>query len=76
MARKRSIVGTVPRKPQTATESGQYLAQAFSDIELLVAIDVIKSAISEGRRHLDVEALKGVLSKLTSAYNWKKRSAG
>ena len=42
MARKQSIVGIVPRKPQTATG----------------------------------EVLKGVLAKLTSAYNWKKRSAG
>jgi len=63
-------------KPQAARESGQYLAQAFSDIELLVAIDVVKSAISEGRKHVDVEALKSVLSKLTSAYDWKKRNAG
>ena len=43
---------------------------------MLVAIDVIKSAVSEGRKHVDVEVLKGVLAKLTSAYNWKKRSTG
>ena len=66
----------MPRKPPAATESGPHLAQAFSDIELLVAIDVIKSAIAEGRKHVDAEALKGVLAKLTSAYNLKKRSAG
>jgi hypothetical protein len=63
-------------KPGTDTDTGEYLASAFSDIELLVAIDVINSAIAEGRKHVDVEALKGVLTKLTAAYNWKKRSAG
>ena len=52
----------------------RYLAQAFSDIELLVAADVIKSAILEGRKHLDLEALKRVLAKLTTAYSWKRRS--
>lgn len=57
----------------TDTDTGEYLAQAFSDIELLVAADVIKSAISEGRKHVDLEALKGVLAKLTAAYSWKKR---
>jgi len=43
---------------------------------LLVAADAIKSAISEGRKHLDLEALKSVLAKLTAAYNWKSRRAG
>jgi hypothetical protein len=38
--------------------------------------DVIESAISEGRKHVDLEALKRVLAKLTAAHNWKKRSAG
>jgi hypothetical protein len=51
-----------------------YLAQAFSDIELLVAADVLKAAISEGRKHLDLEALRSVLAKLTAAYDWKKRA--
>jgi hypothetical protein len=58
-------------KPGINTDTDAYLAQAFSDIELLVAADVIKSAISEGRKHVDLEALKGVLAKLTAAYNWK-----
>jgi len=83
MARKRSIVRVVPRDrtpaptahwPGTDTDSGEYLAQAFSDIELLVATDVIKSVISEGRKHVDVEALRGVLAKLTAAYDWKERN--
>jgi len=25
------------------------------------------------RRHVDLEALKGVLARLTAAHNWKKR---
>jgi hypothetical protein len=36
----------------------------------------IKSAISEGRKHLDLEALKSVLAKLTAAHNWKTGRAG
>ena len=60
----------------TDVDTGEYLAQAFSDIELLVAADVIKSAISERRKHVDLDALKRVLAKLTAAYNWKKRGAG
>jgi hypothetical protein len=59
--------------PGTDTYSGEYLVQAFSDIELLVAADMIKSAISAGRKHLDLEALKGVLAKLTAAYSRKRR---
>jgi hypothetical protein len=43
---------------------------------LLAAIDIIESAISEGRRHVDLEALKRVLAKLTAAHSWKKRSVG
>ena len=61
------------KKRATDSDTRKYLAQAFSDIELLVAADVIKSAISEGRKHVDLEALKRVLDKLTAAYNWKKR---
>jgi hypothetical protein len=81
----RSIVRAVRRhRTQAAaannsssdTETGEYLARAFSEIELLVAIDVIESATSERRRHVDLEALKRVLAKLTAARNWKKRSAG
>jgi hypothetical protein len=49
---------------------------AFSDIELLVAADVIESAIPESRKHLEREALKSVLAKLTAAHNWKSRSTG
>ena len=60
-------------KPGTDTDTGEYLAQAFSDIELLVATDVIKTAIAEGRQHVDLEALKRVLAKLTAAYSWKRR---
>jgi hypothetical protein len=83
-SRRGSIVRAVPRhrnpppaanKPATDTHTREYLAQAFSEIELLVAIDVIESAISEGRRHVDLEALKRVLAKLTAARNWKKRTA-
>ena len=59
----------------TDADTGAYLAQAFSDIELLVAVDVIKSAISERRKHVDPDALNRVLAKLTAAYNWKKRGA-
>ena len=58
------------------TEIGEYLARAFSEIQLLAALDVIESAISEGRRHVDLEALKRVRAKLTAAHNWKKRSTG
>jgi hypothetical protein len=61
---------------RSGTETGGYLARAFSEIELLAAIDVIESAISEGRRHVDLEALERVRPKLTAAHNWKKRSAG
>ncbi len=59
-----------------SVHTAEYLAQAFSNIELLVAADVIKSAISEGRKHLDLEALKSVLAKLTAAHNWKSRRPG
>jgi hypothetical protein len=60
-------------KPGTDTDTGEYLARAFSDIELLVAADVIKSAISEGRQHVDREALKRVLAKLAAASSRKRR---
>jgi hypothetical protein len=62
-------------KPATDADTGECLAQAFSDIELLAAADVIKSAISEGRKHVDLNALRGVLARLTAAYNSKKRNA-
>jgi len=63
-------------EPRTDTDTGEHLAQAFSTIELLVAIDVIKSAISVGRKHVDLEVLKSVLAKLTAAYSWKKHGGG
>jgi len=49
----------------------EYIAKAFSDIELLVAADVIQSALSESKRHVDVEALRRVLARLKRAYEWK-----
>ncbi len=52
------------------------LARAFSDVELPVAADVITSAISEGRKHLELEALKSVLAKLSAAHDWKSCRAG
>ena len=58
------------------TDTGEYLAQAFSDIELIAAADVIKSAIAQSRKHVDLEALRTVLAKLTAAYERKKRGAG
>jgi len=61
-------------KRATDSDAGKYPAQAFSNIELLGAADVIKTAISEGTKHVDLEALKGVLDKLTAAaYKWKNR---
>ena len=35
---------------------------------MLAAASVIKSAINEGRKHVDQEALKRVYAKLTAAY--------
>lgn len=69
LLRKRSARAKRPRK--IGGDTGEYLAQAFSDIELLVAADVIKSAIAEGRTPLDPEALKRVLARLTMAYKYK-----
>jgi hypothetical protein len=73
--RRRSLPRAA-KKTETDTDTGEYLARAFSDVELLVAADVIRSTISEGRRHVDLDALKRLLAKLTAAYNWKKRNAG
>ncbi len=64
-----------PKKPRTiGGGAGEYLGQAFSAIELLVAADVINAALSEGRRHLDRDALKRVQAKLAMAYKWKSRA--
>ena len=57
-------------------DAGASLAREFSDIELLAAAGVIRSAISEGRHHVDQDALKRVLAKLTAAYESRKRSEG
>jgi hypothetical protein len=59
--------------PTIRLDSTECLAHAFSNFELLVAADVIKSAISEGRKHVDLEALRRVLAKLAAAYESKKR---
>ena len=69
LIKKRSGAAKKPRR--IGDDTGEYLAQAFSDIELLVAADVIKSEIAEGRKHLDPEALKRVLARLTMAYKHK-----
>jgi hypothetical protein len=77
--------GTATEQKMHAVSSGNGVLFAPCDaiepkglrrIELLAAIDIIESAISEGRRHVDLEALRRVLAKLTSAHNWKKRSVG
>lgn len=69
LLKKRS--GTAKKPRRIGGHTGEYLAQAFSDIELLVAADVIKSAIAEGKKHLDPKALARVLAKLTMAYKYK-----
>jgi hypothetical protein len=73
--RQRTPPRSARRNRNSGADTGEDLAHAFSDIELLVAADVIKSSISEGRKHLDLEALRSVLAKLTAAHNWKKRTA-
>ena len=66
-----------PNKPRLVGEdTREYVGKAFSDIELLAAADVIQAAISEGRKHVDHEALKRVLDKLTAAYKWRSQAAG
>ena len=60
--------------PAPGDDSSKSIAKAFSDIELLAAADVIRSAISSGRKHVDVEALRRVLSKLTAAYESKSKA--
>ena len=82
MAKKRARVSAVTPKAEgqerkrpraIGGDSGEYLAQAFSDIELLAAADVIKAAIDAGRKHVDVDALRRVLARLTMAYKWKSQ---
>jgi hypothetical protein len=66
----------VPQKPRTiGRDAGEYIGQAFSALELRAASTVIKSAIDEGRKHVDQEALKRVFAKLTAAYNWRSQAA-
>ena len=67
--------GGVKSPRRSDDDTAACLAQVFSDIELLVAADVIKSALAEGRRHLDPEALNRVLGRLTMAYKRKSRRA-
>ena len=44
------------KKPRViGADTGEYIAKAFSDIELLIAADVIKSALSESKRHVDID---------------------
>jgi len=62
------------KKAEPHTDAGQSLAREFSDIELLAAADVIRPAIAEGRHHVDQDALRRVLAKLTAAYASRKRS--
>lgn len=65
------------KKHTRASEAvtARHLAQELSEIELLVAIDVIRSAIAEHRKHLDQEVLRSVLVKLTAAYGREKGRA-
>ncbi len=74
MASQRST----PRQADERRSSGkdaEYLARVFSDIELLAAADIIKSALAEGRKHVDRAALGSVLAKLTAAHDRRKRAA-
>ena len=65
------IRGVTPRPKATVgaseADASRQFPQEFSEIELLVAIDVIRSAIAEHRKHLDREVLRSVLAKLTAA---------
>jgi hypothetical protein len=69
------VSGLTPRpkatKPVGASEAdaARQFPEKFSEIELLVAIDVIRSAIAEHRKHLDHEVLRSVLAKLTAAHD-------
>jgi len=56
-------------------DTSKQIALKLSEIELLVAIDVIRSAISEHRKHLDLEVLRSVLAKLIVAYDRERGRA-
>ena len=56
------------KRPGSDRDNGENLAQAFSDIELLAAADVIESAISEGRK---IGTL-GIASGQTRASNFRR----
>ena len=66
-----------PERKKPIGPSGADMPKLFvpklSEIELLVAIDVIRSAIAEHRKHLDLEALRSALAKLTAAYGGENR---
>jgi hypothetical protein len=58
-----------PKKPRSmGANVSEDIQQAFSDLELLAAAGVIRSAIDEGRKHVDQPALKRVYAKLMTAY--------
>jgi hypothetical protein len=64
------------KKPRTiGADASEYIRDAFSDIELLAAAGVIKSAIDEGRKHVDQQALKRAYAKLMAAYKGRPRGA-
>jgi hypothetical protein len=65
------------KKPIGASEAdtAKQFAAKLSEIELLVAIDVIRSAIAGHRQHLDLEVLRSVLAKLTAAYDRERGRA-
>lgn len=72
------VSGLIPRpeatQPVGASEAdaSRQFPRKFSEIELLVVIDVIRSAIAEHRKHLDREVLRSVLAKPTAAYDRKR----
>jgi hypothetical protein len=59
----------------TGGDTSKQFALKLSEIELLVAIDVIRSAIAEHRKHLDLEVLRSVLAKLIVAYDRERGPA-
>ena len=69
------LPGSEAKKPIGPSEADmpKLFVPKLSEIELLVAIDVIRSAIAEHRKHLDLEALRSALAKLTAAYGGENR---